>query len=51
MKELVKKKDGLLAEPLIKPERDHTSLYRQARADLDRKMSRTGGKGRKGRRR
>lgn len=40
MRDLVKKKDGLLAEPLIKPERDKPSLYRQARADLDKRVSR-----------
>jgi len=37
VKELVKKKDGVLAEPLVKPERDKPSLYRRARRDLDRK--------------
>ena len=28
-----------LAEPLIKPERDKPSLYRRARADMDKKFS------------
>lgn len=37
MRDLIKKKDGVLAEPLIKPERGKLSLYRQARADLDRR--------------
>ena len=40
MKDLVKKKDGLLAEPLIKPERDKPSMYRTARANMDKKFSR-----------
>ena len=40
VKELIKKKDGVLAEPLVKPERRKTSLYRRARADLDRRTLR-----------
>lgn len=49
MRDLVNKK-GILVEPLIKPEREKPSLYRQARTDLDRKMSRvsrTGGRRRR----
>ena len=40
MTSLVKKKDGILAEPLVKPQRDKPSLYRQARRDLDKKFKR-----------
>lgn len=42
MRDLVKKKDGVLADPLIKPERDNPSLYRQVRSDIDRKISMRG---------
>jgi len=38
-RELVKKKDGVLSEPLVKPERNKPSFYRRVRADIDRKTS------------